>query len=285
MKIVKCVGGLGNQMFQYAFYRVLESIFKDVRFDVSPFNRYKIHNGFELSRIFGIKFKSPTLRERLSLSFQSGGILFSILRRFCGRRQSEYRESGLNYDEYAVSNSSDLYYIGYWQSWRYFDRIENEIRASFSFCEGDLPSNNIPLLEKIRKSNSVSIHIRRGDYLGNAVYENITTPSYYENAIAYIMRNVEHPHFFIFTNDPIWCNANIKLQNSILVNLNRGADSYWDMFLMSQCKHNIIANSSFSWWGAWLNNHAFKIVIAPNKWINLDNVELDDIIPQTWIKI
>lgn len=286
MKIVRCIGGLGNQMFQYAFYKSLESSYPHVKFDVSPFNNYNTHNGFELDRIFPINYYSPSFMEKISLSFQSGGFIFRLLRHtYKKKRAKEYYEDGLYFHEDALLNGGNLYYIGYWQSWKYFQRIKKIIKGDFRFDETQLPPSNLEILSKIRNTNSISLHIRRGDYLGNPIYANITTPDYYNNAIDYIKKNVKDPFYFIFTNDPEWCKVNMMLPNSLIVDINSGVDSYWDMFLMSQCKHNIIANSSFSWWGAWLNEHENKIVIAPRKWINEDSANIDDIIPPTWKRI
>ena len=286
MKIVRCIGGLGNQMFQYAFYKSLESRYADVKFDISPLKNYKTHNGFELSKVFSVNFCTPSFTERISLSFRSGGFIFRLLRHiYKKKRAKEYIEKGLFYQEDALSTGGNLYYIGYWQSWKYIRNIDNTIKRDFRFDEKKLPESSCEILSKIRNTNSVSLHIRRGDYLGNPVYDHITTPDYYNNAIDYIKKNVENPFFFIFTNDPEWCKVNLTLPNSLIVDVNSGMESYWDMFLMSQCKHNIIANSSFSWWGAWLNEHENKIVIAPRKWINEDSANIDDIIPPTWNRI
>lgn len=286
IKIVRCIGGLGNQMFQYAFYKSLASRYPQGKLDVSPFNNYNTHNGFELDRIFTINYCSPSFIERISLSFRSGGFLFRLLRHiYKKKRAKEYYEDGLYFHEDALLNGGNLYYIGYWQSWKYIRNIENTIKRDFSFDEKKLPESSCEILSKIRNTNSVSLHIRRGDYLGNPVYDHITTPDYYNSAIDYIKKNVENPFFFIFTNDPEWCKVNLTLPNSLIVDVNSGMESYWDMFLMSQCMHNIIANSSFSWWGAWLNDNKSKIVITPRKWINEDSANIDDIIPPTWNRI
>lgn len=286
MKIVRCIGGLGNQMFQYAFYKSLESRYSDVKFDVSPLKNYKTHNGFELLKVFSINFCSPSFTEKISLSFRSGGFIFRLLRHIYKKnRAKEYIEKGLYYQEDALSAVGNLYYIGYWQSWKYFKDIEKRIKRDFSFDEKLLPLSNREILSKIRNTNSVSIHIRRGDYIGNSIYDNIATSDYYYKATDYIKKNVKNPFYFIFTNDPEWSKVHMSLPNSLIIDVNSGVDSYWDMFLMSQCRHNIIANSSFSWWGAWLNDNKNKIVIAPRKWINEDSANIDDIIPPTWKRI
>ena len=113
-------------------------------------------------------------------------------------------------------------------------------------------------------------------------FAGVCTPEYYEKAIAYIATKISSIQFYVFTDDPEWVNANFEIENAIYVQHNTGSDSWQDMYLMSQCKHNIIANSSFSWWGAWLNSNPSKIVIAPTKWWRL--FEKDDVVPDEWIR-
>lgn len=283
MKIVQVIGGLGNQMFQYAFYSALKKHYENVEIDTSLFSRYKLHNGFELANIFGVQFKEASLLKRLQLSFHGGDVFSSILRKLIQRRGTEYIEEYLKYDERVLDDSSNLYYIGYWQSYKYFSFIESEIRKNFIFPIPQIDNYNKNLRNIILSSNSVSIHIRRGDYVGNSVYEDIATLDYYQRALDYMDRNVSNMKIFLFSNDVEWCLRNLNLHNCTAVSHNTGANSFWDMYLMSSCKHNIIANSSFSWWGAWLNTNPDKIVISPKRWINDNRVSIDDIIPATWI--
>ncbi|WP_394902531.1 alpha-1,2-fucosyltransferase [Bacteroides xylanisolvens] len=283
MKIVQMIGGLGNQMFQYAFYEALKSYHRDVEIDTSLFSCYKLHNGFELASIFGVQFKETSLLKRMQLSFHGGDIFSRILRKLIQRRNTEYIEEYLKYDEYVLYNSSNLYYIGYWQSYKYFSSIESEVRKIFTFPIALMDNYNKNLCDVILSSNSVSLHIRRGDYVGNYIYEDIATLDYYQRALDYMDRKVPNMKLFLFSNDVEWCLNNLNLRNCTVVSHNIGKNSFWDMYLMSSCKHNIIANSSFSWWGAWLNTNPDKIVVSPKRWINDNRVNIDDIIPETWI--
>lgn len=285
MKIVQIIGGLGNQMFQYAFYKALEARYEDVHLDTSLFSRYKLHNGFELVKIFNIEHKEVPLLKRLKVSFHGGDIFSRILKRIIEHCSTEYVEDYLKYDVQALDCPSDLYYIGYWQSYKYFFHIENSIRQCFSFPIQTIDSYNKNLSEVVLSSNSVSLHIRRGDYVGNSVYEHIATLDYYKRALNYMSEHVTDMKLFLFSNDVQWCLDNLDLQDCIAVAHNVGANSFWDMYLMSCCKHNIIANSSFSWWGAWLNPNPDKIVISPERWINDRRVNTDDIIPDSWIRL
>lgn len=283
MKIIQVIGGLGNQMFQYAFYKALQSHYKDVEIDTSLFSCYKLHNGFELTNIFGVQFKESSPLKRIQLSFHGGDLFSRILKKVIQRRNTEYIEEYLKYDEQVLDNSSNLYYIGYWQSYKYFFSIESEIRKIFTFPISIIDNYNKNLRDVILSSNSVSLHVRRGDYVGNSVYENIATLDYYQRALDYMDRNVPNMMLFLFSNDVEWCSLNLNLHNCTVVSHNVGVNSFWDMYLISSCKHNIIANSSFSWWGAWLNTNPDKIVISPKRWINDNRVSIDDIIPETWI--
>lgn len=199
------------------------------------------------------------------------------------QRNTECIEEYLKYDKRVLDNSSNLYYIGYWQSYKYFSSIESELRKIFTFPNSIIDNYNKNLSDVILSSNSVSLHIRRGDYVGNSIYENIATLDYYQRALDYMDKNVLNMKLFLFSNDVEWCLNNLNLKNCTVVSHNTGTNSFWDMYLMSSCKHNIIANSSFSWWGAWLNTNPGKIVISPKRWINDNRVNIDDIIPETWI--
>ena len=167
----------------------------------------------------------------------------------------------------------------------YFKDIEDLIRQEFIFkIPGD--NKNRAIIEKINSCKSVSIHVRRGDYLNNhweKILGVIKGTTYYLNALDYINKQVKNPHYFIFSDDILWAKENLKLPNCTYLDQNKGRKSYIDMYLMTLCKHNIIANSTFSWWGAWLNKNEDKIVIIPARWINGDSCE--GIFPHEWVKI
>lgn len=172
---------------------------------------------------------------------------------------------------------------GYYQSEKYFKEITNIIRKDFTFPK-PVDIINQKLINQIDNTESVSIHIRRGDYLNIPNTQNICSISYYKKAINLILKNISNPQFYIFSNDINWCKQHLQIDKAIFISNNTGKNSFIDMQLMSCCKHNIIANSTFSWWGAWLNNNPNKIIISPNKWMN-DTNGTGDIIPNDWIKI
>ena len=143
--------------------------------------------------------------------------------------------------------------------------------------------------EEIKQLNSVSIHVRRTDYISNIPannYHGTCNETYYIEAMKIIGKKISNPHFYIFSDEPEWFKANIKTNFQVtFVEHNKNEKSFEDMYLMSLCKHNIIANSSFSWWGAWLNSNENKQVIAPANWFQDKTKNTKDLLPETWIKL
>lgn len=284
--IVKFNGGLGNQMFQYAFARAIEKKtgVKTV-FDMSFFEKryarpYEL-NIFNLNALFiedfWLKLKLKTIwkfRKRLNN------------KRFLGIKL--YSEPHFEVDAEVFNIEPNTYVEGFFQTEKYFKDIEKELLADFQF-KNSPDDENQKLIDKISATNSISLHIRRGDYVQKKRYQNLyaTCPlDYYKNGVDYITKEFSNPVVFIFSDDIEWVKKNLNLPyESYYVSHNTGEKSYEDMRLMSLCKHNIIANSSFSWWGAWLNNNKEKIVIAPQKWFNDEKIVQTDVIPESWIKL
>lgn len=275
--IVFIHSGLGNQMFQYAFYLSRKKSNPKTKCNMGLLKGRKIHNGFELNNIFGIRIGSNPFHIFIIRVLYYSKFIKKIFKWF---------NIGLVSDKDKEHNKNINYYLGYWQSEKYFSYIGEEIRKVFLFKTNLLSKKSIEVQEKITQCNSVAIHIRRGDYTApqfQKIYGNICTIDYYHQSISTISKLVKNPTFYIFSNDIEWVKQNIQIPNPIYVDFNKGNDSWQDMFLMTQCKHNIIANSTFSWWGAWLNNNPNKIVICPTK---LDNINSSpDIFPNSWIKI
>ncbi|MCK4744844.1 alpha-1,2-fucosyltransferase, partial [Candidatus Parcubacteria bacterium] len=195
------------------------------------------------------------------------------------------KEQHSHFDSKILKLIGNIYLDGYWQSEKYFKNIENSIRKEFTL-KNDLQLKAKKLLRKIKNTESISIHIRRNDYISHKPanqYHGVCHLSYYKKAINVIIKKIDDPHFFVFSDDIDWCKKNLKIKfPTIFV---EGNKDYEDLILMSKCKHNIIANSTFSWWGAWLNNNPNKIVIAPKKWFRKKSINTKDLIPKTWIKI
>lgn len=284
MKVVRVIGGLGNQMFQYAFCLALKRHFPDekIKMDSSLFNGYYVHNGYELDRVFSISFPKASFFDLCKVTVPTYHYKLAYHARQHFTRRSEYLEKGFsNYDTGVFQTIGNTYYQGYWQNEAYFHELHNELAKNFTFAPITDPVNS-ELLQRITSTDSVSIHIRRGDFLNVSAYKGICDLSYYKSAITYIMNKVSHPVFFIFSNDIEWCKANIvpliKDCRYNIVTGNNGAKAYIDMQLMSKCTHQIIANSTFSWWSAYLNAHQNKLIIAPKLWTNLPSgkIQLDD---------
>lgn len=270
------LGGLGNQMFQYAFFYSMRHKSCATMLDASLYNVVNMHNGFELPYVFKIAdfFES---KKWLHLKFLRFLLHFNP-------KYLIYNERG-GYDMTIFSQKA-LYIKGYFQTSKYFEEYKDELINIFQFR--NISKKNEKIAAEMQCVESVSLHIRRGDYIGLDRYSNICTEDYYRKAISFVNRNCSNPHFYIFSNDSIWSeNFAKKLGVSYeIVGHNTGKDSYQDMYLMSQCKHNIVANSSFSWWGAYLNRHADSIIIAPQKWDHMDSDEFNDIrVPSNWIRI
>ncbi len=247
-------GGLGNQMFQYAFMLHLRKNGFGVVADTSLYNYVRMHQGYELERVFGIQ-------EDI---FNKGGVHLLWLRFLIKYHPRLFITiDPLCYKEDNI-NRGKKYIYGFWQDERYFDDVKNEIKRSFVFQ--DIDGRNRAVAEAMYSCNSVSVHIRRGDYASYGMP--IMDDEYYKKAILYVNGKIEAPSYYVFSDDhkvaeKLMKNLNVDYN---IVDWNNGTDSYKDMYLMSQCKYNIIANSSFSWWGAWLNNYTGKMVVAPKVW-------------------
>lgn len=269
LHVVQMSGGLGNQMFQYAFYRALLSQGKIAKIDDESEYRNAEAREKHLQKAFDISYKRPTEAEMILLTDSSMKFVSRVRRKLFGRKRKAFREKQFNFDKTAFEQEN-AYYEGYWQSEKYFNDIAEELRKAFTFhCE--VPPESQKIMEKIVAKSSVSIHIRRGDYLNEgqrSVYGGICTADYYKQAVSLIKEKVPEASFFVFTNDPVWVKEHIKEEEYELVDCNDESTGYLDLLLMSKCQHHIIANSSFSWWGAWLCDNPDKIVIAPAGWFN-----------------
>jgi hypothetical protein len=290
MVIIKIIGGLGNQLFQYALGRAIEiKLGYKVKYDISDFKRYKLRN-FELNK-FKTKIILSNKLEVLFLQNIFSKIIYKVHKLFPSyvriNNLNYYLESNFQYNKKIFNISQNTYLSGYWQSDKYFNDIKSIILEELILR--DKPSDeNIFFLVEILKSNSVSIHIRRGDYIQDISANKIhgfCGLDYYYNSITKIESLIENPTYFVFSDDINWAKNNIKSKFKIHFIENNFEKPEEDLRLMSNCKHNIIANSSFSWWAAWLNSDINKIVIAPKIWFASQNKNSSDIVPLEWIKI
>lgn len=284
MIIIGVSGGLGNQMFQYALYEKFKYLGKEAKLDLSFYGTNQKLRKFELD-LFSLDYMAAGKSESKKLGECSYGCWDKARRKLFGNRKSFYQEDLDKGYQPEILELENAYLSGYWQCEKYFSDIGDKIRDDFVF-PADLSKEGTALEEEIKNTESVAVHIRRGDYLeeGNyKVYGNICTLEYYKKALSYIKRRCSHPRFFMFSNDIGWVRENLYERGMVLAGSSGNRPDYEDMYLMSICRHNIIANSSFSWWGAWLNRNANKMVISPGRWFN--NHEAADAICGSWVTI
>jgi len=261
MIIVRIIGGLGNQLFQYAMARsISEKLGIEFKLDISGFENYKLHNGYRLNQ-FNI-IENIATNEEIKKFRGYEGIFRRILNKLgldIKRPESYYQEKFyMRYNEGVFSDN--FYFDGYWQNCRYFEDIREILLKELTPKN---ISNQAKLYLKTIDENSVSIHIRRGDYLKLQNIYNILSVDYYQEAIQILNKTHKHLNFFVFSDDIEWCKNNLNIEATYI----EKTTDIDDVFLMSKMGFNIISNSTFSWWGAWLNENN-KIVITSKKWFN-----------------
>jgi hypothetical protein len=200
-----------------------------------------------------------------------------------------YPEKRFSFDKDALEQKNNTYFEGFWQTEKYFKEIENELRKEFTIVK-PLSDYSRSISDNIKNTNAISLHVRRTDYVTHSAtneFHGICSPQYYKDAIDYVVNKVESPHFFIFSDDYDWVTENFKnLKYPVNFIKNGPEKNHEDLTLMSECKHHIIANSSFSWWGAWLNPKKEKIVIGPKQWFkNSPKANTVDLFPTGWIRL
>ncbi|MBN2754702.1 MAG: alpha-1,2-fucosyltransferase [Candidatus Goldbacteria bacterium] len=291
MIIVKIFGGLGNQMFQYALGRFLSVKNScELKIDIAEYKNYKLHNyglnSFNITESFADKKECDLIK------FQKCSIVERAARKILGKTKRKTNdliiEKNFRFDPKILELTGNKYLEGYWQSEKYFVLYKEQIYADFTL-KHEMNDINASVYKEISDVNSVSFHIRRGDYVSDPVtkaYHGVDLKQYYIDAVELIKEKVKKPYFYIFSDESNWVRENFKGEFEFkVVDCNTGRTGYDDMRLMSACKHNIIANSSFSWWGAWLNRNPGKIVTAPKNWFTDKSIDTYDLIPETWIRL
>ncbi len=272
-------GGLGNQLFQYSAGRALAArLGTDLAIDERTlpeigFRPCKSHFNWQVQPADAL----PPIK--------SDGLLRYGAWRLLGKNPKLRRENGLGYDPSFENLPDNTYLHGYWQSEQYFEQISSQIREDLKIITPPSPEN-AGMAAKIAAHNAVSLHVRRGDYLALAAH-NVCTEAYYTAALHKIAEQMDAtPHVFVFSDEPNWARENLPLPfDKTVVDFNGPTTDYEDLRLMSLCQHNVIANSSFSWWGAWLNTNPHKIVAGPATWFGNDKLHNPDILPDNWHRI
>ena len=295
MYIVHVGGGLGNQFFHYAFGKALSIKNNcDVYYDIEAYKNFKVQNDPSSAKqhnLYCLKLYKTNVIQANPGDISKIKNMVTNVNRFPKIFNKIYHKSHQNishfifykppgiYNPSLLDYKGDFYFRGAFQSYKYFKDYRDEILKDFTL---DIPLDvqNSKIMDQIKSTNSVSLHIRRGDY----VKINALLPlAYYKNAIEYIMSKEKNLHFYIFSNDVDWVRVNLKIDApSYAVDINPPNKGYYDLELMRHCKHNIIANSTFSWWGGWLNKNPEKIVISPKTYAGKNS---EDRIPDSWVKL
>ncbi len=291
MIITKLIGGIGNQMFQYAAARRLAHIHQtDLKLDITSYASYKLRK-FELDN-FNITAQTATKKEIEKFIkipkniFEK--IVFNLIPSVQKRSRFYYEEKFYHFDPNVFTLPDNVYLSGYFQSEKYFIDIEDIIREEL-IVKHRPDRKNQDFLKQIGSTNSVGVHIRRGDFAADSDTKSLHGlygSDYFQKAVVVISSKIPHPYFYIFSDDIDWAKNNFKIEYPItFIDNNIDKKDYEDLRLMSSCKHNIIVNSTFGWWGAWLNKNKSKIIITPKNWYEHGPTDTYDLIPEAWIKI
>ncbi|GHT18848.1 alpha-1,2-fucosyltransferase [Bacteroidia bacterium] len=270
MKIITFQGGLGNQMFQYQFYRWLQIQIDDKIYGYYPSKALQSHNGLELENCF---FNVELPKSNIIIDFYAK--FLKLLRKIKIANKISKND---NFD------IKKIIFEDYWLDLKYISTFRFEIKEEL------LKKNqkNIHTLENIEKTNSISIHVRRSDYLSeklSKIYAGICSEEYYQRAVDFMIGKNKNTVFYVFSDEIKWCENTLNIPNAVFINWNKNTNNVADLYLMSRCKHNIIANSTFSWWAAFLNENAEQMVIAPKRWFNEGSFEEPNIFPENWIRL
>lgn len=285
--VVGLSGGLGNQMFQYAAGRALSlRIGAPLLIDQTWFfgrkNRcYSLGNFLIQAKVRDSELPVPDVIKSLE----------SRISRKWGKRRMGvelFREPHFHFCPEILRLKNPVYLEGYWQSERYFESIRDVIASDFAL-QVELPGKCRNIREKIQATNAIGIHVRRGDYVSDpatARVHALCPAEYYERGIDLAASGLAHPHGFVFSDDPDWARANFSLPiPTTFVNINPPEDAHLDLHLMAACRNFVIANSSLSWWAAWLGSEPGKRVVAPKSWFKTCEITTTDLIPMGWMSI
>jgi hypothetical protein len=294
--VTRLIGGLGNQMFQYAAGRALAlRRGADLKLDVAAFTAgVDTKRRYELDSfsIHGSAASDAELARFGRAGKPRSSPFDRVLRRLRIERANGawpiYRERHFQFDPAVPELQTPVYLDGFWQSERYFSDIAEMLRQEFR-VKGPMDLENKAFVARIESVNAVSLHVRRGDYISDPAtnrYHGICSPDYYERSVEYVAARTGSPYLFVFSDDQQWTRTNLRFAvPAMIVDANPSDSGHRDMHLMALCRHHIIANSSFSWWGAWLNPSHEKIVVAPRQWFGVSSNDTRDLISRNWVRL
>lgn len=296
MIIVQLIGGLGNQLFQYAMGRNLALRMNQVvQFDGSGLggsgpDQKDTPRAFALDGCNAVlALAEPRVCEKLK--YANASRMKRLWHACRGRPRpfgpSCYRERGMHFDVAISQLRGDKYLAGYWQSHRYFEGCAEQLRKELT-PRGQLSPSILDYERMIKARTAVSVHVRRGDYVSNPAanaFHGTCSPDYYREAMEVMQRQVDDPHYFVFSDDFNWAKTHLAFMRPVtFVDCPDRTHDFEEIHLMRSCRHNIIANSSFSWWGAWLNDHPARVVVAPKRWFRDPSIDTRDLIPADWCR-
>lgn len=284
MVITRLIGGLGNQLFQYAAARRIAHFSGlPLRLDVSAYRSYDLHR-YGLAP-FNLKAEIATAEDLRPYQRRLTSAISRRAQQYLPVRWRRFiSEPHFHFAPEILEARGSAYLSGYWQSEQYFTDIEPLIRDEIRVVTPP-GGRDVEVMAAIESCTSVSMHVRRGDYVGHETH-GVCSPEYYRDAMAYMRDGDAGARFFLFTDDPTWARMTFgKDPAVILVDHNGPERDYEDFRLMTLCRHHIIANSTFSWWVAWLAGHSDKLVIAPRRWFAIDTVDSSDLVPERWIRL
>jgi hypothetical protein len=288
--VVRLMGGLGNQMFQYALGRHV-ALRRDTGLLLDP-TSFRTSRRGETTRHFALgpyRLEAETAAPDRLASFLAGhrGVM-ALLRASGARPGGLVVERGPSFDATVLDARDDSYLVGYWQSERYFRDVADTIRRELTL-EAPPTGANARLFEKIRATESLALHVRRGDYLSNPAASRTHGSlgiGYYERAVEHASSRFPGLEVFVFSDDPAWCRRELRLPVPVTyVDHNSDAEAHEDLRLMAGCRHHVVANSSFSWWGAWLEPSPGGLVVAPRQWFRDEALPDTDVQPTGWTRI
>lgn len=310
MIVIKLIGGLGNQLFQYSLGRRLATkLGVALKLDLTGFRIYKLHkyslHHFNIAAESAGDEEVDAYRALIPVSL-AHRILIPLTRGYRSirglpqatpplprrardtLRRTYVTEPAHEFRPEVLNAADNTYLDGYWQDPRYFEAIEMVLRQDLAIITPPTPAN-VDLAGRIEATQSVSLHVRRADYVTNAVTlhrHGVCGVDYYRRCAAIIRERVATPTFFVFSDDPTWARNHLDLgAPTVIVDLNNADYNYEDLRLMSRCRHHVIANSSYSWWGAWLNPRPDKLVLAPSRWYAIAEKDNEGIIPPSWLRV
>jgi hypothetical protein len=286
---VDLIGGLGNQLFQYAIARAIaHARGGNVALNLEWFDA--VRSASVTTRHYALApFLLPVALVRPWYANSRALLYFNKALKRIGVRRSYFRETDFfSFDPTALSAEPPIHLSGYWQSWKYFEGISDLLKRELG-TPRNLSAASTEMLQRIKSCDAICVHVRRGDYVSNAAASNLHGTcglDYYRSAMSVISAPLKNPYAFVFTDDPGWVRENfVSAVPFTVVDINAHEQAHQDLWLMAACSHFVIANSSLSWWGAWLSTAQEKTVICPRKWFKGGDHDTSDLLPEEWIRM